>query len=302
MSKHPDQELNNNSTPTKRPACGIIMPIAGFGAYTEGHWNDVLRIVKRAAEAAGFDSAMVSTGADVGVIHANIINNIYSNEMVVCDVSGKNANVMFELGLRLASKLPVIIIKDELTGYSFDTSPIQHINYRSDLRLFETLEFQEELAKHISSTYERSKQPDYRTFLDHFGNYTLAKVEDKAVDLSSFMNAIFSRLDTIEQRQLINQPAPKSTVSRSASTTDYKAINDLALVFQDSVDAVLSKRQVVNDTTYNQAFTDIEEVLRKNHSGVITLFGPTITGQAIELAIKSNLANSPRSDKKSHSA
>jgi hypothetical protein len=33
----------------------------------------------------------------------------------LCDVSGKNANVMFELGLRLAFDNPTIIIKDDKT-------------------------------------------------------------------------------------------------------------------------------------------------------------------------------------------
>jgi len=27
-----------------------------------------------------------------------IIENLYKNEMVICDISGKNANVMLELG------------------------------------------------------------------------------------------------------------------------------------------------------------------------------------------------------------
>jgi len=42
--------------------------------------------------------------------------------MIVCDISGRNPNVMFELGLRLAFDKPAIIIKDEITPYSFDTS------------------------------------------------------------------------------------------------------------------------------------------------------------------------------------
>ncbi|WP_353118770.1 hypothetical protein [Myroides odoratus] len=56
------------------------------------------------------------------------MNNIYNDEIVVCDVSSKNPNVMFELGLRLAFDKPTIIIKDEKTGYSFDTGVIEHLN------------------------------------------------------------------------------------------------------------------------------------------------------------------------------
>jgi hypothetical protein len=49
-------------------------------------------------------------------------------------VSGKNPNVMFELGIRLAFDKATIIIKDDKTDYSFDTSVIQHIPYPRDLR------------------------------------------------------------------------------------------------------------------------------------------------------------------------
>jgi hypothetical protein len=207
------------STPSKaRPKCGIIMPIAGFGDYSEGHWADILRIIKAAADKAGFDSAMVSTGADIGVIHANIINNIYSNEIVVCDVSGKNANVMFELGLRLASKLPVIIIKDELTGYSFDTSPIQHLPYRSDLRLFETLAFQEDLTLQIKRTHESSSKGNYKPFLEYFGSYTLSDVEDKTVSVSELLQKMEARLAGIEYSQVVMRNSPIHSDLYSAYT------------------------------------------------------------------------------------
>ena len=58
------------------------------------------------------------------MIHKTIVQNLYLNPIVVCDVSGKNANVMFELGLRLAFDKPTIIIKDDKTDYSFDTSVV----------------------------------------------------------------------------------------------------------------------------------------------------------------------------------
>jgi hypothetical protein len=63
------------------------------------------------------------------VTQKRIVQNIYDNEMVICDVSAKNPNVMFELGMRLAFDKPAIIIKDDKTNYSFDTAPIEHLEY-----------------------------------------------------------------------------------------------------------------------------------------------------------------------------
>jgi hypothetical protein len=59
-------------------------------------------ILDRAIEAAGFKPKMVSESEEIRVIQESIVQNLYDNDIVVVDVSGKNPNVMFELGLRLA--------------------------------------------------------------------------------------------------------------------------------------------------------------------------------------------------------
>ena len=92
--------------------CGIVMPISAIDGCSEQHWADVLDILTDAIGHAGFDSNLVSNADDVGIIHKRIIQNLHDNPVVVCDVSGRNSNVMFELGLRLAFDRPTIIVKD----------------------------------------------------------------------------------------------------------------------------------------------------------------------------------------------
>lgn len=73
--------------------CGIVMPIAEMSAtYSAAHWKEVRRIIDEAVEAAGYTPRMVSEAAEVNVIQASIVNNLAENPIVVCDVSGKNAN------------------------------------------------------------------------------------------------------------------------------------------------------------------------------------------------------------------
>lgn len=117
--------------------CGIIMPISPHLDYPPNHWRDVLDILQDAISSeTDFEPRLVSDDDDdaIGLIHGRIVNNIYNDDIVICDVSTKNPNVMFELGMRLAFDKPTIIIKDENTGYSFDTSVIEHITYPSSLR------------------------------------------------------------------------------------------------------------------------------------------------------------------------
>ncbi len=75
---------------------------------------------------------------------------------------------MFELGLRLAFDKPVIIIKDHDTGYSFDTSMIEHLNYSKELPFHETEKFINKLTDKINATLEKSKEQNYSPFLKHF--------------------------------------------------------------------------------------------------------------------------------------
>jgi len=101
--------------PESAPVCGIVMPISSIDGCNEAHWSDVHEILTEAIEDAGFEANLVSNADDVGIIQKRIIQNLYENPIVVCDVSGKNPNVMFELGLRLAFDKPTIIVKDDRT-------------------------------------------------------------------------------------------------------------------------------------------------------------------------------------------
>jgi hypothetical protein len=162
--------------------CGIVMPISSIDGCNENHWSEVLGILSDAIDDAGFEGNLVSNADDVGIIHKRIIQNLYDNPIVVCDVSCKNPNVMFELGLRLAFDKPTIIIKDDETSYSFDTSAIEHLEYPRDLRFNQVVEFKKKLSGKILATYTKSTADEnYTTFLKHFGEFKVAKIDQKEV-------------------------------------------------------------------------------------------------------------------------
>ena len=176
----------------KKITCGIIMPISLIDTCTQEHWADVLGIIKDVCNSNDFIPNLVSDADDIGVIHNRIIENIYSSDIVICDVSCKNANVMFELGMRLAFDKPTIIIKDDVTGYSFDTSLIEHLEYPRDLRFTTITKFKESLGKKLVATYEKAQtDPNYSTFLKNFGKYKIAHLEDREITSDTFiLNAI----------------------------------------------------------------------------------------------------------------
>nr|WP_281959206.1 hypothetical protein [Enterobacter mori] len=196
-----DQSKNSEKkSEVESEICGIIMPIANTAGYPDGHWQNVYEIICESALNAGFEPNLVSFDDDVGIIQNRIVQNIYSNPIVVCDISSRNPNVMFELGMRLAFDKPTIIIKDDKTPYSFDVSPIEHLPYPSDLRYQSIMDFKQKLQVKIRETYSRSKDdPNYTTFLKHFGTFKVAHVEEKEVSESQYITA-----EIKEMRKMIN--------------------------------------------------------------------------------------------------
>lgn len=192
-----------------KPVCGIVMPISAIDGCAETHWLDVREILSEAIEAAGFEPNLVSDADDVGIIQKRIIQNIYENPIIVCDVSGKNPNVMFELGLRLAFDKPTIIVKDDKTSYSFDTSPIEHLEYPRDLRFTKIVDFKDELTEKIQATHEKAtKDKNYTTFLKHFGTFTVPKLDTQEVSKDTFILEELQSLKKAVADLAIRRPAP----------------------------------------------------------------------------------------------
>lgn len=199
------------------------MPISAIGGCSEQHWADVKEILFDAVESAAFAPNLVSDADDVGIIHRRIIQNLYENPVVVCDVSAKNPNVMFELGLRLAFDKPTIIVKDDLTEYSFDTAVIEHIEYPRDLRFNKIVTFKEKLKTKIAATHKKATEDtSFSPFLKHFGTFTVAGLDTKEVSRDDYMfqeiKEELRRLQSMVRREQGSEPPPR--IARGRRTQD----------------------------------------------------------------------------------
>ena len=180
-----------------KPICGIVMPISAIDGCSEKHWEEVKGILTDAIESAGYEANLVSNADDVGIIQKRIVQNLYDNDIVVCDVSCKNANVMFELGLRLAFDKPTIIVSDTDTNYSFDTSVIEHLMYPRDLNYYKIVDFKAKLKDKIVGTMKKAKKDSsYSPFLKSFGEFKVASIKHKE---GSINEAVLQRLDDMQQ-------------------------------------------------------------------------------------------------------
>lgn len=191
-----EKQVENTSVVTK-PTCGIVMPISAIDGCSENHWSDVKTILQEAIASAGYEADIVSNAEDISVIQTRIVQNLYDKDIIVCDVSCKNANVMFELGMRLAFDKPTIIVIDDKTGFPFDTSPIEHLVYPRDLRYSKIIEFKNKLKDKIQGTIKKAQEdPSYSPFLKSFGKIKVATIEHKE---GSINDVVLQRLDDMQQ-------------------------------------------------------------------------------------------------------
>ncbi|MGY2133621.1 hypothetical protein ACW9KT_15435 [Hymenobacter sp. HD11105] len=148
--------------------CGIVMPMSGSGDYSAEHWAQIRTIIEDAAEEAGFKARIVSTNTSQGIIQSNLVNNLDRDEIVICDLSNNNPNVMIELGMRIAFGKPFILIKDNVTNFSSDIGLIIHELYTKDMLYPEMKAFKNKLSVLIKAKAEEVKSPGYKSFISTF--------------------------------------------------------------------------------------------------------------------------------------
>jgi len=206
----------------KNVMCGIIMPISDHSDYPKGHWAEVEDIIKSVLTSIGLKSRIVSDDESVGLIQERIVTNIYNDEIVVCDVSSKNPNVMFELGLRLAFDKPTIIIIDDKTGYSFDIGSIEHLSYPSSLRFSDIISFKEKLAQKVEATLKKyTEDANYSPFLKGFGRTIVpAKINSTEIPINEFVIDEIKKI-SIKLNSLINE----KTISNNNNLSKFKPKN-----------------------------------------------------------------------------
>ncbi|MFJ5468424.1 response regulator [Pectobacterium carotovorum] len=130
------EEKESQAQPEKKKTCFVIMPIADIPGYDSGHFTRVYNhLIKPACEAAGFDATRADDSKSSHMIVVDILKKIVESDIVICDLSGKNPNVLYELGLRQAFNKKTVLIKDDKTDNIFDVQSFRYIQYDSNLRI-----------------------------------------------------------------------------------------------------------------------------------------------------------------------
>lgn len=139
--------------PDAEKTCFVIMPISDPPEYQAGHFQRVYKhLIAPACSKSGFVPVRADDIARTNYIVLDILRRIIDSDLVVCDLSGRNPNVLYELGIRQAFNKPVALIKDEATERVFDIQGFRYTEYSVSLRIDAVETEVEKLAKAFADT------------------------------------------------------------------------------------------------------------------------------------------------------
>lgn len=229
--------------------CFAIMPIADHPDYDNGHFSRVYtHLIKPACEQAGFKVVRADDTKASHMIMFDILKNIVECEMAICDLSSKNANVFYELGLRQAFNKKTILITDGRTNTPFDITGFRYVKYDHTLRIDSVINDISEISSMLIET-EAASEDDVNSIVK------LLKIQPASVEhlqlneQDSLIFEMIQRLDEkmtrIENSQKVkssSKPSWQKQLQRNISEAEttktlMKAVDDyIELNSEDSKD------------------------------------------------------------------
>lgn len=194
------KNINENNKINEIEECFVIMPISDQDGYEIGHFNKVYEdIFKPAIEKAGFKAFRVDDSKSSNVIHVNIIKRLIEAPMAICDLSTKNPNVMYELGIRQAFDRPVVLVGDNNPGEIFDINGINTHQYSKTLLYREVIRDQIKISEMIKETYKSHKDGSELNSLISIIKMNAATINtDKQLNESDLMKVIYNEVINIK--------------------------------------------------------------------------------------------------------
>lgn len=151
--------------------CFVIMPIANQPGYDDQHFSLVYEdIIKPSIINNKFIPVRADETKNTNLIQLDILQSIINCPIAICDISSRNPNVFYELGIRQAFDLPTVLLKDNVTDAPFDISGLRYVTYSKNMKHRDVLDAVKQLTESIRHTFEkRSDQSEINSIIRLLG-------------------------------------------------------------------------------------------------------------------------------------
>lgn len=194
----------------------VITPIGASESVTRRATQGLLdAAIKPVLNKLGYKVFVAHEISSPGSITKQVIQHLLEDDLVVANLTGLNPNVMYELAVRHAKRLPVVSLAEEGTDLPFDIADERTLFYRNDMTGVEDLKPRLEDTVKVAAKEKHSDNPIYRA--------TQSMVIRESAKIKDTDLYILERLDSIDT-VLSRLSSQRSMPSPSADRIDSKGL------------------------------------------------------------------------------
>ena len=228
--------------------CFVIMPIGDCDGYNSGHFTRVYEdIIKPAVSQAEFKPIRGDEVAKTNLIQLDILNKLLETPIAVCDLSSRNPNVLFELGIRQAFDMPVVLIQEKGTPKIFDINPLRYVEYSREMGYRDVVEAQKKIKSALIETYNsKDEQGNINSIVKLLALNTAASIPTVNGDNEAFkVNIIISQLSELSAKVDLLQ-------NRVIDNSSYNSDDEATLLNRKikELDSEFTNMQVGNEVGF----------------------------------------------------
>ena len=182
----------------KRKVCFVITPIGDDNTPIRKKTDGLLsNVIKPICRELNFDICVAHEIDNTGSITNQVIQKILDSDMVIANLTGLNANVMYELAIRHAVRKPVVCLAEIGTKLPFDINTERTIFYSDDMYGAEILKQDLKRKFQVAISEDDIDNPIYRVIKE---KTIIKEIKiDGGSDSKSILYLI-EKLDRIERK------------------------------------------------------------------------------------------------------